>query len=332
MMRLNWKTTARLMLVALLMFLTVNSVSLAAEATTADEKIAVVDDVVITMAELDYVTKRYQKNVQERGGNIPEKSLDGVRSNLLEFLIGQRLLFLESGKSGIAIDDRMLEKQYLEIKKSYPGEEEFHKMLQEHNLSEAAWKKDLLITITVKQYIDEKIIKQLTITEEDAKSFYDKSIEKFKQPEQVQASHILINVDATADEKKKEEALSTIKDIQKRLKQGGDFAELAKEKSQCPSASRGGDLGYFARGKMVPSFEEAAFSLTPGKISDIVETKFGYHLIKVVDKKPADTIAFDDVKESIQQYLRADSAKKEIAAHVEKLMKKAKIERFPASS
>jgi parvulin-like peptidyl-prolyl isomerase len=104
---------------------------------------------------------------------------------------------------------------------------------------------------------------------------------------------------------------------------------LAKEYSQCPSSAKGGDLGFFKQCQMVKAFEDAAFALKLGKVSDIVETRFGYHMIKVLDKKPASRIPYEVVKDRLGEYLKQDKVKKEVSLYLEKVKQKAKIERFP---
>jgi peptidyl-prolyl cis-trans isomerase C len=130
------------------------------------------------------------------------------------------------------------------------------------------------------------------------------------------------------DETKKKKAMNMIKEIQNKLKKGEEFGTLATEYSQGPSSARGGDLGYFGRGQMVKPFEESAFSLEPGEVSNVVETRFGYHLIKLTDKKPERTIPFSDVKESIEQYLGDGRIFEQVKVLVEKLRKEAEIERL----
>ncbi len=142
------------------------------------------------------------------------------------------------------------------------------------------------------------------VSDEDAKKFYDENPRNFQQPEQVQASHILIKVDEKADDATKKAAKAKCEDLLKKVKAGGDFAALAKENSDCPSKERGGDLGMFGKGQMVKPFEDAAFALKVGDVSDIVETQFGYHIIKVMDKKEAKTESFADSKSKIVQYLK----------------------------
>jgi len=144
----------------------------------------------------------------------------------------------------------------------------------------------------------------------------------------VKASHILIKVEPKATESEKEDALKKIRDVQKKQIKGDDFAKLAKEYSQGPSNAKGGDLGYFKRGQMVPAFEEVAFKLKPGEVSDIVKTRFGYHLIKVVDKKPESTVPYEEIKDRLGQYLKQEKVQKEIKQLVEKLRKDAKVEMF----
>jgi len=144
----------------------------------------------------------------------------------------------------------------------------------------------------------------------------------------VRAMHILIKVDPGMDESKKAEARKKLKGIHNRLLKGEDFEALAKEYSEGPSAAKGGDLGYFGKGQMVKPFDEAAFGLSPGGLSDIVETQFGYHLIKVVDKKPEGVMSYEEVKDKLQQYIKQEKVREQVNLSIENLKEKAKIERF----
>ncbi|WP_105616695.1 peptidylprolyl isomerase [Vallitalea okinawensis] len=156
---------------------------------------------------------------------------------------------------------------------------EFKKLMDEakHNL--------------LQQFAIDTLIKDIKVEENESQEYYEKNQEMFKSPEEVRASHILI-----ADE---EEARKVADDV----KAGKDFAEAAKEHSICPSKERGGDLGFFSRGKMVPAFEEAAFALEVGEISHLVKSDFGYHIIKVENKKVPQTKSFEEVKGQIDDYL-----------------------------
>ncbi len=173
-----------------------------------------------------------------------------------------------------------------------------------------------------------QIADKVAVSEKESKAFYDVHPEFFKQPEKVKASHILIKLDPNAEESKKASAKEKIENIQKKLKEGKDFAALAREFSEGPSKDSGGELGFFARGQMVPPFEDAAFSLKTGEVSDLVVTRFGYHLIKVTEKPAAQTIKFEDAKEKIVQHLKQEGTKKELQSYIENLRKTASIEKF----
>jgi len=176
--------------------------------------------------------------------------------------------------------------------------------------------------------LDKDLGMKIEVTPEEVKAFYDGNPDLFKTPEMVRASHILVKVDKEASGEEKAKALAKIKAIEKRIKSGEDFALVAKEVSDCPSKDDGGDLNFFHKGQMVPPFEKAAFSLKPGETSDIVETEFGYHIIKLTDRKTAGTMSFDEVKSRIEQHLKNEKMSQEFPKYVETFKSKAKIEIF----
>jgi len=142
---------------------------------------------------------------------------------------------------------------------------------------------------------------KINVTEEDAQKYYQENPKQFETPEQVRASHILVKpeiTDPNADPNDvKAMARTKTEDLLKQLKDGADFAELAKSHSSCPSAPKGGDLDLFPRGQTTPAFENAAFELEIGQISEIVETEYGYHIIKATEHKDASTTSFEQAKD-----------------------------------
>ncbi len=143
----------------------------------------------------------------------------------------------------------------------------------------------------LKQYAISKLLTPLTITEEDVSAYYEQNKAQFKKPEMVKASHILVE-----DEEK-------VKEIEKELQDGLSFEEAAQKYSKCPSNAKGGDLGYFSKGQMVPEFETAAFGLKVDEVSAPVQTQFGYHIIKLIDKKEEEISPLDEVKQQITQHV-----------------------------
>ncbi|GFO58953.1 peptidylprolyl isomerase [Geomonas silvestris] len=172
---------------------------------------------------------------------------------------------------------------------------------------------DLKKRVIVEAFLKKKVEQSANIPDAELKSFYDKNLDKFKTGEQIHASHILVKSEAQA------------KDIEKQLKAGGNFEELAKKNSIDGAAAKGGDLGWFGKGSMLPDFEKVAFSLKEGAISDIVKTKFGYHIIKVTGKRPAGTRTFDEVKDQLKAALAPEKQQETFKKIKEDLKKSAKI-------
>jgi len=302
--------------------------ALASEKKPSEGKVAVVNESVITQEDFDREMGRVQQQLLNMGKHLSDSQMPGIKKEVLENLINRELLYQETQRKEIKIDEATINEQVMTLKKRFPSEAEFKTALTKANLSEVAIKTQIVRGLAIEQLIGTYVTKKVTVSGQEIKTFYESRPGLFKQPEQVRASHILIKVDPQADEGKRAEAQKKIKEIQQKLQKGEDFATLAKELSEGPSNAKGGDLGYFSRGQMVKSFEEAAFSLRPNKVSDIVETKFGYHLIKVIEKKPQTTTAFEDAKNKLGQYLKQQKIQKEVNVYVDKLREKAKVERF----
>ncbi len=179
------------------------------------------------------------------------------------------------------------------------------------------------------EYLKRNILPKVSISEEDILQYYKAHQDEFRTPETVSARHILIRVNQSASEEDKKEARKKAEDILKRIKAGEDFATLASEFSDDPgSKTKGGDLGYFQRGRMVKPFGDAAFALTPGSVSDIVETQFGFHIIKVEDKKEAVLEPYEKVKDKVKDKLYIDMRKSKVEEFVENAMKDAGAELY----
>ena len=162
------------------------------------------------------------------------------------------------------------------------------------------------------------------------KSYYDSHQEEFKTPEMVRARHILIRVSPSSTDQEKKKAREKAEEILAKIKKGEDFEKLATQFSEDPgSKQRGGDLGFFPRGRMVKSFEDAAFSLKPGEVSGIVETQFGFHIIKLEEKKEAGVEPFETAREKIRQKLLQEKMKTEVAEFINESMKAANAQIYP---
>ncbi len=306
----------------------VSAVVFAADKKAPGDMVAVVNGTIITQGEFDRVLNYERRRATQSGQQIPDAQMAKVENNILDSLIVGELLFQESKKKGIQVKPDTVTEQFMIIKQRFPSEAEFKKALEENNMTESKIRADIKRDMAIQQLIDKEVDQKVQITDEESKTFYDTNPQLFQQPERVKASHILIKVDEGATAEKKAEARKKIKEVRQKVQKGEDFAELAKTYSEGPSAPRGGDLDFFGRGQMVKPFEDAAFSLKPNETSDIVETKFGYHLIKVVDKQPAKTIAYADVKDRINKNLKDQKLRTERRLYFDKLKKDAKVEKF----
>jgi len=318
----------RLWTVAAVVSLIILSRPVLAEENTASEKVAVVNGDVITRGDLDRAVDFGKRQAMQQGKPLSPEQIAALEKDSLDKLIGIQLLYQASKKAGNKVDDKQVDEKFAQFRKRFPSEEAFKKAMGEWHVTEADMKAELKKGMVTEALVTKKFVDKTTVPEEKAKAYYDSHPQFFKQPEKVKASHILIKVKPDASEAEKAEAMKKIKKVQEQLKKGDDFAEVAKKSSEGPSASKGGDLGYFGRGQMVGPFEETAFSLEPGKVSDVVKTQFGYHLIKVTDKKPESTIPFDAVKPRIEQYLKQEEVQKEIKKYIDNLRKEAKVEIF----
>jgi len=315
-------------LIAAALTLAFSSISAVAQQKGADAgDVAIVNDNAITRADFDNELNLVRQRLMEQGRAVSETQLPDIQKSVLQTLINRELLFQESRKKGIKVEEKEVQDQIDTIKQRFPNEAGFETALQRMNLSIDKLRSQIHKAMAIKKLVDNEIAHNIDIPEKESKAYYDANSANFKQPEQVKASHILIKVEPKDTDDQKAKAREQVAEIQKKLKDGGDFAALAKEYSQGPSSAKGGDLGYFKRGQMVKPFEEAAFALSTNEVSDIVETRFGYHLIKVYDKTPERTIAYEEVKPKLVQSLKQEKTSQEIARYVEGLEDKATIER-----
>jgi len=303
--------------------------------TSADEKkeqkgaAASVNGVAITHKEVNRQMSFLEKHLastQETA--IQPHMIPALRNSIINHLIEKELLYQEARKQKIVVEKATVDEKIDVLRKRFPSEKAFQDEIGQMNLSEEILISQIKKDLAVQQLVEKEILVHVTVSEQDIQSFYDSHREQFKEPETVRASHILIKSKPDADPASKEEKRGKLEAIKKRLDQGEDFAVLAKEFSHCPSGEKGGDLGYFARGKMVKPFEDAAFSMNPGEVSGIVVTSFGFHLIKVTDKKPGHTILYNEAKEMIKQRLHRVKFIEEKNRYVAELKKKGKVERY----
>jgi peptidyl-prolyl cis-trans isomerase C len=292
------------------------------------DPVARVGTTVITRAELDRATAILLKQNQAQEPLTIEQKKQ-VQDYLIDQLASAEMLYQAGIKLEIKDLDKKVTEKIEQAKARYPSPEEFDKAIKEQNLDEKTIREYTKKEIVVNNLIEKEIAPKATVTDEEAKKFYTDNLDKyFTKPEQVKASHILIGVDAKATDEEKKKAREKAEGILKEVKAGKDFAELAKTSSTCPSKDQGGDLGYFGKGQMVKPFEDAAFALKQGETSGVVETQFGYHIIKLTEKKSAENTSFDEAKQKITEYLQNQKIQAKVAEYINELKSKIKVEKL----
>jgi len=324
------KTFGRRLVVflAALALISMSCVVLAQGKGQEKDKIASVNGHVITRDDLNREMGQAQRQIVAGGGKLTDAQLSDLQSRVLDGLIDRELLYQESRKKGIKVGEDEVNNQLSTFKKRFPDVQGYQDSLTRLKLDEPSLKATIEKGLVIKEFIDQEFKPKATISDEEARGFYDTHPDMFKRPEQVRASHILVKVDQGAAEEQRTAAKKKIEDTQARLIKGEDFGTLAKELSECPSSSQNGDLSFFGRGQMVKPFEDAAFSLKNGEVSGIVETRFGYHLIKVTDRQPETLVQYEESKDRLMQFLGQEKLQKEIHAYLEQVKESAKVEKF----
>jgi peptidyl-prolyl cis-trans isomerase C len=265
--------------------------------------------------------------IEARAGQpIPPDRRNEIMRGALDQLVVYTLLSQESKTRGIKVEDGEIEAKMGQLKSQFPTQEAFDKALKDRGMTLDSLRKDARVDLSVTKLMDTEVAALPGPSDLDARNFYDKNPDKFKEDESVRASHILIRVDEKADAASKKKARAEIDAILKQAKAGADFAALAKEHSQDGSAAQGGDLNYFPKGQMAQPFNDVAFSLKKGEMSGVVTTQFGYHIIKVIDHKPGRVVPFEEAAQQIKQVLSEQKKQQRVEAFIDGLKKKSKIE------
>jgi peptidyl-prolyl cis-trans isomerase C len=290
------------------------------------EVVATVNQSSIYREDLDREVLFMKQQFLQQGQVVEDSMVPQLQEESLDTLISRELLYQESRREGIEVDPSVVEENFESYRGQFPDEESFIGSLTDVQHTPQSFRADLERGLAVQKFVDDGIGASVTVPEADSRKFYIDNPGYFAQPEQVHARHILVLVEEGADEAVRQEALKEIKEVRAAVAKGGDFQKLAQEHSDDPgSGAQGGDLGWFGRGQMVPPFEEAAFALQPGQVSGVVETDYGYHIIQVIERRAEGSVPFEEVRGSIDDYLKRVRVLDEVNLLLDRLRGTAKI-------
>lgn len=290
------------------------------------DQAAIVNGEGISLEELDEEVSLISDQMASSGQPIPAERKEEFRMQVLDSMISRKLLLDEAEERNIGLSEEDVNARIDEIKAQFPTEEEYRTALAQQGLTEDRLRKDLKDNLVIQELLTREVEDKIVISDQEARGFYDENPEQFLQPAQIQASHIILTLNENIGEDEKADVRKRLEEIKSRIESGEDFAQVAEETSEGPSAPRGGDLGYFSRGQMVKPFEDAAFALDIGELSEIVETQFGYHLITVTDKKPESSMEYMEAAPQIKEYLKQERTSAAFDDYLESLKDDADIE------
>ena len=314
-----------------------------AQSSTANLKIpdvvARVNGVDIQSKYIEFRLNKILKNVR-RPLTMREKT--SIVKDLIEKEVVRELVHQHGEKKNLEVDSDLIEKEIKALREPYASDEEFENALSARNITLQDLKNSMEVDIHARQLLNEQIKGKIDISDKDVKKYYEGNKQKFHRPESFRTRHIFValfppkdlRTQSISDLQKNREyfarmAEDKIDGIIKELKEGADFEELAKEKSDDQaSRDQGGDLELIYKGILDPAFDEAVSKLKPGEISEKVTTRFGFHVIQLIEKHPPEQAPFDTMENSIQKFLFMEEAKKQVEVYIEGMRKQATIETF----
>jgi peptidyl-prolyl cis-trans isomerase C len=292
------------------------------------EIVAKVNGEPITKTEFEAQVERNLARYRGQNHQLPPSIEQRIKESVLRRMIDDAMIAQRAKEIGADVTEADLQAKFQEYKGRFRTDQAFQDYLKRSKNTEENMKADLKRNM-LRDRVVEKLSGEVDVTDEDTAKYYEENKVRFVEKEQIKASRILVRVAPNAPAAEKTKAKAKAREALKKVKApGADFAELAKEYSNGPQAARGGDLGWFARGRMLPEFENVAFGMEAGAVSDVLETKMGFEIIKVWDKKPERQRPLEEVSANIKNSLLARKRNEKRREILRTLKADAKIEQL----
>ncbi|MFC1667241.1 peptidylprolyl isomerase [Candidatus Omnitrophota bacterium] len=292
------------------------------DAQVINKVVAVVNDEVITQQDVNQLLAvLYAQYVHTYKDDELLEKMEEVKKNILSQMIEDRLILSRAKELNIRVREDEISEKLSYVKNGFPSEEEFYAMLETQGITVANLKERYKDQAMMKKLVDFEIKSRVTVLPSEITEYYEKYRIEFRRDEKYKVRHILIKAD---DDVGLELAKVEASSVYAKLREGHDFAELAKEYSQGPNKERGGDMGYIAPGEMLKELNKAILSLKAGEFSEPIKSQIGYHVLKVEEVR-AGYFSLEDVQGSIKRMLYQEKLKKKLGEWVDDLETKAYI-------
>jgi len=301
------------------------------EDLSAPADIAAFPDVVATVNGTDISKTELIERADAIRTQIPpteDTASEAFYGKVLDDVIGSELLFQASTDAGLLAEPGEVDSQIAMFKGRFPDPATFEQALAQQGMTAESLEDRIARDLSVQKFVEEQINQKVSVAPEQVREFYDGNADEMRQPDQLRLSHILKRVAADATPEVKAETRRVMETLLEQARAGGDFAALAQEHSEDPgSQANGGELTV-SRGETVPPFEQAAFALEPGGVSDVVETQFGFHIIKVAERIDGQAVPFEEAKPRIEMFLKQQALQEAVGTKVDSLRESASVEVF----
>lgn len=287
---------------------------------------AKVNGTVISGQDFQRELDRIQRLKGTNAKTADEAKLADLKREALENIIIRELLYQECNKQKISVDASTVDREMEQVKGQFASPGQFAENLQRIKMNEDRVREQVGRGLAIQILIDRSVGKGIAVTDDEVNKYYEQHQKDFTRQAQFRLSHILLAVDSQWPKYNKKEAGDKLSVLRKRILAGEDFAGLATANSDCKSKTKGGDIGWFAPGQLTPEMEKAVALLKVGEMSEIVEDRFGLHIIKIVERKDAFTSPLDDVREKVRSLVRQEKSLIMLQRYVKSLRDAAQVE------
>ncbi len=303
--------------------------ALVASAAFATKPVLKVNDTQLTDTDVSLAEKLVTNQMQGAAPGMPLKP-EIVQRHAVDQLIGRTLL-LQAAREAKTTVDPVEVAAMIDQQKSGKNAAAFAKYLTDSGLSEQEYTRKVEDQMVVRKFVESTIANKITISDADAKAFYDANPTKFEHPEEIRLRTILVKVDPNADEKQLAAAKERAELARRGVNLGEEMASVARDSSDDPSKARGGDIGWVRKGMLLPELEAPVWAMKPGELSPVIKSSLGFHVFKVEDRRGAGKISFDDVKTRLIPSLKNEKLLAAIEVLVKERWAKAKFEALDPS-